>query len=51
MDFAGSFQGKIFLLVVDVHSKWPEVVIMTTTSAQCIIEELRRMFASYGIPK
>ena len=51
MDFAGPFQGKMFLLVFDAHSKWPEVVNMTTTSAQCTIEELRRMFASYGIPE
>eukprot|EP00731_Ephydatia_muelleri_P017067 Em0010g165a len=51
VDFAGPFQGKMFLLVVDAHSKWPEVVNMTTTSAQCTIEELRRMFASYGIPE
>ena len=51
VDFAGPFQGKMFLLVVDAHSKWPEVVSMTTTSAQCTIEELRRMFASYGIPE
>ena len=51
VDFAGPFQGKMFLLVVDAHSKWPEVVNMTTTSAQCTIEELCRMFASYGIPE
>ena len=51
VDFAGPFQVKMFLLVVDAHSKWPEVVNMTTTSAQCTIEELRRMFASYGIPE
>ena len=41
----------MFLLVFDAHSKWPEVVNMTTTSAQCTIEELRKMFASYGIPE
>eukprot|EP00731_Ephydatia_muelleri_P034546 Em0065g7a len=38
--------GKMFLLVVDAHSKWPEVVSMTTTSAQCTIEELRRKIRS-----
>ena len=25
VDFAGPFQGRMFLLIVDVHSKWPEV--------------------------
>ena len=25
VDFAGPFQGALFLVVVDAHSKWPEV--------------------------
>ena len=24
VDYAGSFRGKMFLVVVDAHSKWPE---------------------------
>ena len=26
VDFAGPFMGKMFLIVVDAHSKWPEVI-------------------------
>ncbi len=29
-DFAGPFLGKMFLIVVDAHSKWPEVIMMST---------------------
>ncbi len=32
IDFAGPFLGKMFLIVVDAHSKWPEVIIMSTTN-------------------
>ena len=34
VDFAGPFQNKMFLIVVDAHSKWPEVMQMTSTSAE-----------------
>jgi hypothetical protein len=33
IDFAGPFLGKSFLVVVDAHSKWPEVFEMSSTSA------------------
>ena len=37
VDFAGPFLG--FLIVVDAHSKWPEVIEMsTTTSSKTIVE-------------
>ena len=50
VDFAGLFQNKMFLIVVDVHSKWPEVMQMTSTSAEQTIIVLRQLFASYGLP-
>ena len=51
IDFAGPFLGKMFFLLVDAHSKWPEVFIMTDTSTQQIIEVLRQIFAAYGLPE
>ena len=51
VDFAGPFQGHTFLIIVDAHSKWPEVVPMVSTSAQQTITELRRVFATYGLPE
>ena len=50
VDFAGPFMGKTYLLVVDAHSKWPEIVEMTSTTTQRTIAELRKMFAAYGLP-
>ena len=33
LDYAGAFQKKMFVAVVDAHSKWPEAIQMTSTSA------------------
>ena len=43
--------GKYLLLVAtDVFTKWPEVYLVSATSAQQTIEKLRAMFATHGIP-
>ena len=51
IDFAGPFLGKMFLIVVDAHSKWPEVVPMITTTASRTIEALQALTARYGLPE
>ena len=51
IDFAGPFQGKMFLIVVDAHSKWPEVFEMSSTTVPATIAILRRLFSSYGLPQ
>ena len=51
LDFAGPFQGAMFLLAVDAHSKWPEVHIMKDTTTTKTIDVLRNIFSSYGIPE
>ena len=51
IDFAGPFMGRMYLIVVDAHSKWPEVIEMRNTTATSTILELRRLFASHGIPR
>ena len=40
----------MFFILVDAHSKWPEVVEMKSTTSVKTIEVLRTLFASYGIP-
>ena len=42
---------SMFLIIVDAHSKWPEVIPMTTTSAARIIGELRKLFPTHGLPE
>ncbi|XP_042143350.1 uncharacterized protein K02A2.6-like [Ixodes scapularis] len=50
LDFAGPFQGRHFLVSVDSHSKWPEVFVMNSTSAEATIEKLRELFSHFGLP-
>ena len=51
MDFAGLFIGTSFLVIVDSHSKWPEVFEMSSTSTSKTITVLRQLFAKYGLPE
>ena len=51
VDFAGPFQGSVFMVIVDAHSKWLEVIPMSTTTTEKTLEVLRTMFARYGIPE
>ncbi|XP_062586483.1 uncharacterized protein K02A2.6-like [Saccostrea cucullata] len=50
IDFAGPFLGAMFLIMVDSHSKWPEVVKMTTTTSAHTIYALRTLFSRNGLP-
>ena len=40
----------MILIVVAPHSKWPEVILMTTTSAARTIEKLRKLFPTMAYP-
>ena len=51
LDYAGPFQGRMFLVLVDAHSKWMEVAPVTTSSSTMTIEKLRTFFATHGIPQ
>lgn len=51
IDYAGPFKDSMFLVVVDAHSKWPEVIPMKSTTSSKTIEVLRDMFATFGIPE
>ena len=51
IDYAGPFMGKMFLLVIDAHSRWMEVETVNTASTQNTIEHLRSMFSRFGLPQ
>ena len=34
IDFTGPFKSHMFLVVIDAHSKWPEVKMMQSTTSQ-----------------
>ncbi|KAL5502460.1 hypothetical protein EMCRGX_G009238 [Ephydatia muelleri] len=50
IDFAGPVEGKQLLIVVDAFSKWPEVAVMEDISTEKLLDELRAIFARWGIP-
>jgi hypothetical protein len=50
VDFAGPFLGSMFIIVVDVMSKWPEDIQMSKTTSTHTIAVLRTIFARNGIP-
>ena len=41
----------MLFVLVDTHSKWPEVFSMSTTTTNVTIEVLRKIFAAHGLPK
>ena len=52
IDFAGPFQGQMWLIVVCAYSKWLEVIDMKqNTTAGNLIKKLRELFARFGLPK
>ena len=50
LDFAGPFEGQMWLIIVDTCSKWPQVIAMTSTTAERTVDILRSLFSRYGIP-
>ena len=49
MNFAGLFHGKMFMLLMNAHSKWPEILEMTSTMAGNTIATIRRVFSAFGL--
>lgn len=50
LDFAGPYEGKMFLVIVDAYSKYLEIVPMTTTTSSKTIAALRHLFSHFGLP-
>ncbi|XP_064875144.1 uncharacterized protein K02A2.6-like [Oncorhynchus nerka] len=50
VDYAGPFEKHMFLVIVDAHSKWPEVFCTDSSTSAQTIECLRTMFARFGLP-
>ena len=46
MDFAGHFQGRKYLLLVDAHTKWPEGFFHLLTAYH---KSATHLFAMYGL--
>ncbi|XP_058012440.1 uncharacterized protein K02A2.6-like, partial [Ahaetulla prasina] len=50
IDFAGPFHGQTFLIVVDAYSKWLEIILMRSMTAEAVISVLRHLFVTHGLP-
>jgi len=42
---------KMFLVLVDAHSKWLDVVQASAVTSTMTIKELRTIFATHGFPE
>ena len=51
LDYAGPIDGKMFLVLIDAHSKWIEVFCVQSASSSNTIEKLRTVFSQFGIPE
>ena len=51
IDYTGPFRGKMFLLLIDAHSKWLEIFEMASSTSESTIAMLIRVFAAYRLPK
>ena len=51
IDFAGPMDGRMFLVVVDAHSKWMDVIVMKSATALTTVQRLRTLFSNFGIPE
>jgi len=49
LDYAGPFQGHMFLVLIDAHSKWIEVFKTSAATSKVTIECLRCVFAQFGL--
>ena len=50
LDYAGPFMGKMFLIIVDAHSKWIDVHPTSSSTSEITIEKLRITYANLGLP-
>jgi len=50
IDFLGPVSGKMFFVLTDAFSKWPEIYEMPRTDAGFMIDKLKDIFARYGLP-
>ncbi|XP_014662946.1 PREDICTED: uncharacterized protein K02A2.6-like [Priapulus caudatus] len=51
MDFCGPLPtGEYLMVVIDDHSRYPEVDVLHSTSAHAVIPRLDRIFAAHGVP-
>ena len=51
LDFAGPINGMAYLVVVDGHSKWPEVIPLKSATSGMTVGARDRIISTHGIPE
>ena len=51
VDFAGPFKNKMWMIVMDALSKWPEVIPMAAVTTLAMVDSLRHIFTQHGLPE
>ena len=51
VDYARPFMGKMFLLIIDAHSKWMDIHSVNSATSSVTIDKMRSTFASHGLPE
>ena len=49
LDYAGPIENKMFLILVDSHTKWMEIFPTKTATLTATITKLSWTFARYGV--
>ena len=51
IDFAGPTDGKMYFVLIDAYSKFPEIVKVHSTTTEATIKVLREIFSRHGLPE
>ena len=51
LDYAGPFQSKMFLVIMDSYSKWLDVHVTNSACSAITIDKLQTTFAALGLPE
>ena len=51
VDYCGPVNGQMMLVIADACTKWLDVHVTTRSTAEVTIEELRKSFSNWGLPK
>ena len=51
IDFAGPYEGRMFLIVIDAYTRWLEVIPVKNITSKTTVTKLREIFARFGLPR
>ena len=45
------FMGKMFLLIINAHSKWMDIHCVNSATSSVTMDKMRSTFASHALPE